>query len=54
MELMGDADAKDLRVGEHGGESFFQLILFGLLDGDESSGGDDGIPEFVRARAGFV
>lgn len=54
MELMGDADAKDLRVGENGRESFFQLVLFGMLDGDEPSGGDDCIPEFVRARAGFI
>lgn len=54
MELMSDAHAKDLRVGNDGREPLFQIILFGMFDRNQSSGGDDCIPERIRVRTGFV
>lgn len=54
MKLMGDAHAKDLRVGNDGRKPFFQIILFWMFDRDESSSGDDCVPESIGARTGFV
>lgn len=51
---MSDAHAKDLRVGNDGWEPLFQIVLFGMFDGDESSSRDDRIPESIGVRTGFV
>lgn len=54
VELMGDAHAKDLRVGNNGREPLFQIILFRMFDRNQSSSRYDCVPQRIGVRARLV